>query len=539
MRDYREACNSFSMAALERETLSGPLSSGVNACVECCDRWAVGDRIALHWVSRDLTQHDITFAKLQRDAARFANLLRSRGIGPGDVVAGLLPKVPELLTAVLGTWRAGAIYQALFTAFGPDAIASRVTGPIGSDAKLIVTDPINRPKLDHVPNCPPVLTIDRGDAGATGFATSMGAQPDVFEPIMRRGSDPFIMIYTSGTTASPKGVRMPNAALLQFAEGMRRGFGVSDTDTFWCMADPGWALGLYCGIAGPLLLGMPAVLYDGPFTVDSTVQVIADLGVTNFVTAPTALRLMRAAGDEAVAPIARQLRVISAGGEAVGPEIARWAKDALHCPVHEAWGQTEMGVTTYNHIGLRQENRIGSIGTAVPGFTFAILDDNLTPLPDGEVGMMAVDRARSPLFFFDGYWRTTNQPIHGNWYLTGDIMKRDGNGYYYFIGRNDDLIISAGYRIGPAEIEDTILSHASVAEVAVVGKPDAERTEIVKAFVVLRPGYIPSDALATEIQAQVRSRLSWHAYPREIAFVHDLPKTPSGKVQRFMLRDQT
>jgi acetyl-CoA synthetase len=195
-----------------------------------------------------------------------------------------------------------------------------------------------------------------------------------------------------------------------------------------------------------------------------------------------------------------------------------------------------MGVTTYNHIGLRQENRIGSVGTAAPGFAFAILDDNLTPLPDGEVGIMAVDRARSPLFFFDGYWRTTNQPIHGNWYLTGDTMKRDGDGYYYFIGRNDDLIISAGYRIGPSDIEDTILSHPSVAEVAVVGKPDPERTEIVKAFVVLRAGWEASDALATQYQEIVRERLAAHAYPREVAFLSELPKTASGKVQRYLLR---
>jgi acetyl-CoA synthetase len=306
---------------------------------------------------------------------------------------------------------------------------------------------------------------------------------------MRLGRDPFVMIYTSGTTGNAKGVRLPNAALLQFAESLRSGFGLSESDIFWCMADPGWALGLYIGVAGPLLLGKPVVLYDGPFSVDSTVRVIADVGVTNFVTAPTALRLMRAAGNGATALIAHQLQVISAGGEAVSSEIVRWANTNLHCPVHEVWGQTEMGVTTYNHVGLRQENRIGSVGTPNPGFAFAVLDDDLNPVPDGEVGIMAVDRARSPLFFFDGYWRTANQPINGNWYLTGDTMKRDSDGYYYFIGRNDDLITSAGYRIGPSEIEDTILSHPSVAEVAVVGKPDSERTEIVKAFVVLRAGW--------------------------------------------------
>lgn len=532
MRGYREAYDGFSLAALEQETLCGSLSSGVNACVECCDRWAGGDRVALHWIGRNFERQDLTFDELRREAARFANLLRGRGIGPGDVVAGMLPKVPELLTVILGTWRAGAIYQALFTAFGPDAIASRVTGRAGSGAKLIVTDAANRPKLDAVPDCPPAVTIDRADE----FAAAMAAQPDAFEPAMRLGRDPFIMIYTSGTTGSPKGVRMPNAALLQFGESMRRGFGVSASDVFWCMADPGWALGLYIGVTGPLLLGKPVVLYDGPFTVESTVRVLADLGVTNFVTAPTALRLMRAAGDAAVAPIARQLRVISAGGEAVSPEIVRWAEASLHCPVHEAWGQTEMGVTTYNHVGLDQENRVGSVGVASPGFAFAILDDELNPLPDGEVGVMAVDRARSPLFFFDGYWRTANQPIRGNWYLTGDTMKRDSDGYYYFVGRNDDLITSAGYRIGPSDIEDTILSHPSVAEVVVVGKRDPERTEIVKAFVVLRPGWEAGDALAAEYQALVRERLAAHAYPREVAFLSELPKTPSGKVQRYLLR---
>jgi acetyl-CoA synthetase len=536
MREYREAYDNFSLDDLARQTLAGSLA-GMNACVECCDRWCGDNRTALHWIDRDFRHESLSFDALQRESARFAGLLRARGIGPGDVVAGLLPKVPELLTVILGSWRAGAVYQALFTAFGPDAIRSRVTGATGSDAKLIVTDAANAPKLNDIANCPPVLRIDRGDADATNFATEMAAQPDTFAPAMRSGDDPFIMIYTSGTTGSPKGVRIPNVMLLQFAICMRDGLGLDPADTFWCMADPGWALGLYVGITGPLMFGQPAVLYDGPFTVDSTVRAIAELGVTNFVTAPTALRLMRAAGDAAITPIARQLRVISAGGEAVSPEIAHWAKQALGCPINEVWGQTEMGITTCSHPGLRQENRVGSVGTASPGFAFEILDDDLNPVPDGEVGVMAVDRARSPLFFFDGYWRTRNQPIHGNWYLTGDTMKRDEDGYYYFVGRNDDLITSAGYRIGPSDIEDTIISHPAVAEVAVVGKPDPERTEIVKAFVVVRAGHEPSEALAVELQQLVRERLAAHAYPREVAFLPELPKTPSGKVQRYVLRE--
>lgn len=536
MRDYHEAYNAFSVGQFEKQTLTGSLADGLNPCTECCDRWADGARVALHWIARDFTRETVTFAALQRDAARFANLLRARGIGPGDVVAGMLPKVPELLTVILGTWRAGAVYQALFTAFGPDGVQSRTTGATGSDAKLIVTDAVNRPKLDSVRDCPPVLTIGRGSSHPTGFDTEMAAQSDIFDPVMRRGDDPFIMIYTSGTTGSPKGVRVPIRALLQFAVFMRDGMDVRPTDVFWGFADAGWALGVYGGVTGPLLQGMPVVLYDGPFSVGSTVRVIADLGVTNFLAAPTVFRMMRAAGDAAVAPIATQLRAISSGGEPVNTEVVHWAERVLHCPIHEVWGQTELGVVTCNHLGLRQAMKPGSVGTASPGYVFAILDDDLNPVPDGEVGVMAVDLARSPLCFFDGYWRTQTLAIRGNWYLTGDTMTRDADGYYYFVGRNDDLITSAGYRIGPSDIEGTIIAHPAVSEVAVVGKPDPERTEIVKAFVVLREGYVPSETLAQEIQVLVRTRLAAHAYPREVEFIAEMPKTPSGKVQRFLLR---
>jgi acetyl-CoA synthetase len=536
MRDYHEAYNEFSIAALARDTLAGTLDGGLNACVECCDRWADRGRIALEWVSRDFKREPIGFATLRDDAARFANLLTSHGIGPGDIVAGLLPKVPELLVVILGTWRAGAVYQALFTAFGPDGIQSRVTGATGSGAKLIVTDAINQPKLNDVKDCPPTLVIDRGVNGRSDFTAALAAQPASFEPVMRKGNDPFIMIYTSGTTGNAKGVAMPLEALLQFAVFMRDGMDVRPDDVFWGFADPGWALGLYAGIAGPLLLGQTVLLYDGSFSVDSTVRMIAELKVTNLLAAPTVFRMLRAAGDAAVAPIAHQLRVITSGGEPVNPEVVQWAERVLHCPIHEAWGQTEMGVTTCNHHGLRHPMKPGSIGTASPGFRFAILDDDLKPLGAGEAGVMAVDRAGSPLFFFDGYWRAETPAIRGNWYLTGDTMYRDDEGYFYFVGRNDDLITSSGYRIGPSDIEGIIIGHPAVAEVAVIGKPDAERTEIVKAFVVLREGHDASDALATELQQLVRSRLAAHAYPREVAFMASLPKTPSGKVQRFVLR---
>ena len=538
MRDYRDAYESFSLDRLESEILIGSRANGINACVECCDRWAGGERIALNWVSRDFDIHRMSFATLRDEAARFANLLTAHGIRAGDTVAGLLPKIPELLTVILGTWRAGAVYQALFTAFGPEGIESRVCGATGSGAKLIVTDTANLPKLAGVKDCPPALVIDRGQPGKTDFAAEMAAQSTVFEPVMRKGDDPFITIYTSGTTGNAKGVAVPLWGLLQFAEFHRDGMDVRDDDVFWGFADPGWALGLYASLTGPLLMGQAAALYDGPFSVESTVRVIRDLGVTNLLAAPTVFRMLRAAGDEIVAPIARQLRRITSGGEPVNPEIVQWAERVLHCPLGEVWGQTEMGVVTCNHHGLRHPPRTGSVGLASPGLTFAILDDRLNPVPPGEVGVMAVDRDRSPLFFFTGYSSAATPSFQGHWYLTGDTMRQDEDGYFHFIGRNDDIITSAGYRIGPSDIEGVLISHPAVAEVAVIGKPDPERTEIVKAFVVLRAGHNGSPGLTEELQQMVRTRLAAHSYPREIDYVAEMPKTPSGKVQRFLLRRQ-
>ncbi len=534
MRNYDEAYRTFSVAALERRILQGSLADGLNACTECCDRWASEGRIALEWFGTNGEHETMTFASLQASSARFANLLTQQGIGPGDIVAGLMPRIPELLTVALGTWRAGAVYQPLFTAFGPKAIEDRVTGPQGSKAKLIVTDPANRPKLDDVADCPAVLLVDRIDTSSSGFSAILASQSEQFTPVMRRGTDPFILIFTSGTTGKAKGVAAPLSALLQFAVFMEDGVDLRASDVYWCFADPGWALGMYCTLTAPLLLGHSTVLYEGPFTVESTVRVIAEAGVTNLVAAPTVFRMMRAAGDAAMAP--SQLRCITSGGEPLNPEISRCGESVLGRPIHEVYGQTEMGVNVCNHHGLSHQQVSGSVGLPSPGFAFAVLDDDLHPVAPGQSGVLAVDLSRSPLFFFTGYWNADTPAFRGHWYLTGDTMRQDAAGNLFFVSRNDDIITSAGYRIGPADVESAIIEHPSVAEVAVIGKPDPERTEIVKAFIVLRQGHQASNALIAEIQDHVRTRLSLHAYPREIEFLDALPKTPSGKVQRFVLR---
>ncbi|MGA2794592.1 MAG: AMP-binding protein, partial [Roseiarcus sp.] len=417
------------------------------------------------------------------------------------------------------------------------AIESRVTAPGGSRAKLILTDAANRPKLDGIADCPPVMLVDRGQTGAGSFAAALEAQSAEFEPVALVGDDPLVILFTSGTTGRPKGVLWPMRMLLAFAVYMRDGLDLRPSDRYWCVADPGWAYGMFCTVLGPLLFGHATTMYDGPFTVDSTVRLIADHGITNLAAAPTVYRLLMAAGDEAMTPIAGQLRVASSAGEPLNEEVVRWAKRVLRVSLRDHYGQTETGMLVNNHHALEHAIKPGSAGLAMPGFELAVLDDALRPAPRGTPGVLAVN-TRSPLFTFRGYFQVETPSLRGDWYLTGDVMHQDADGHFFFTGRNDDVITSAGYRIGPFDVENVIIEHPAVAEVAVIGKPDPERTEIVKAFVVLRKGYEPSDALAAELQRHVRTRLSLHAYPREIEFLPELPKTPSGKVQRYLLRQR-
>ena len=533
MRDYAEAVKNFSAAELERKVLHGSLANGVNACVECCDRWASDGRVALEWYGAGGERETVTFAQMRDDSARFANLLKARGIGAGDVVAGLLPRIPDLFTVVLGAWRAGAIYQPLFTAFGPAAIESRVTADGGSKAKLVVTDNANLSKLKDVPGCPDVLVV--GD----GFAEAVAAQSSAFAPVMLKGDDPFVVLFTSGTTGKPKGVRYPLRLLLPVASYMLDAVDLRPDDNYWNVADPGWAYGMLYAVVGPLLLGHTTTFYEGAFTVDSTVRILSERKIGNLAAAPTAYRLLMAAGDAAMAPIANQLRVGSSAGEPLNPEVIRWAERVLHCPLADHYGQTEVAMMINNHHALEHAVKPGAAGLPLPGLSMAILDDDLNVQPPNTPGVLAVHIPTSPLYTFGGYWKAETPNVRGDWYITGDTMQQDADGHFSFVGRNDDIITSAGYRIGPFDVESIVMEHPAVAEVAVIGKPDPQRTEIVKAVIVLKAGVEASEALKEEIQQMVRKRLSTHAYPREIDFVAALPKTPSGKIQRFVLRGET
>lgn len=536
--EYQKFAEEFRLENLAAE-FTGDFDKGINAAIECCDRYATSGRVALNWEGQDGECATYTFAQLKDLSARFANFLVSQGVQPGDRVAGLLPRVPELLVVILGTWRAGAVYQPLFTAFGPKAIEYRVAS---SEAKLIVTDTVNRHKLNEVAQCPPVMTIAGkvpvANKADFDFDQEIDAQSTAFTPVLRRGDDPCMMLFTSGTTGLAKGVAVPHKALMAIYMYMRYAVDLRPDDAYWNIADPGWAYGLYFAAIGPLLLGQATTFHDGPFSVENTYHMIEKYRITNLAGAPTAYRLLIAAGAEQAKRARGQLRVVSSAGEPLNPEVIRWFRENLDCPINDHYGQTEIGMVLCNFHGLAHPVHAGAAGRPVPGYRLAVVDDEGFEVALGEQGTLAVDREQSPLYYFQGYWRQDTAAFVGKYYLTGDTVELCADGNIAFVGRGDDIITSAGYRIGPFDVESCLIEHPSVAETAVIGKPDPERTEIVKAFVVLKAGYAPSDALAEELQHLVKRRLAAHAYPREVQFVSELPKTPSGKIQRFLLRRQ-
>ncbi|MDR6714987.1 acetyl-CoA synthetase [Pseudomonas hunanensis] len=533
MRDYAEAARSFNHAQAAAAALQGDLQA-LNACVECCDRHVGGQRIALICEDRDGNDARYSFEQLQDMAARFANVLKAQGVGPGDRVAGLLPRTVELLVTILATWRLGAVYQPLFTAFGPKAIEHRLQQ---SQARVVVSDRHNRPKLDDVLGCPTLVTVGAAE-GELDFHQALACAEPECAPVLRTGDDPFLLMFTSGTTGPAKPLEVPLRAIVAFQGYMRDAIELRADDNFWNLADPGWAYGLYYAVTGPLSLGHATLFYDGPFSVDSCARIIARHRISNLAGSPTAYRLLIAAGRDFSAPIKGCLRVVSSAGEPLNPEVIRWFADALGVTIHDHYGQTELGMVLCNHHGLVHPVRLGSAGFAIPGHRIVVLDEQGVELPAGQPGILAVDREQSPLCWFGGYHGLPTKGFVGKYYLSGDTVELNDDGSISFVGRSDDVITTSGYRVGPFDVESALIEHPTVIEAAVIGKPDPERTELIKAFVVLAKGVQGSPELEETLRQHVRQRLYAHAYPREIEFVSELPKTPSGKLQRFILRNQ-
>lgn len=534
MRDYHAAASGFDYLQAAALDLCGDLEH-LNACTECCDRHAP-DAVALICEAQDGSSAQYSFGELQAHAARFGNFLRAQGVQPGDRVAGLLPRTVELLITVLGTWRVGAVYQPLFTAFGPKAIEQRLEC---SKARWVVTDAGNRHKLNEVIGCPGIVTVGAEPAsGDHDFWDLMGRQSTVCEPALLEAQAPFLLMCTSGTTGPAKPLEVPLRAILAFKGYVRDALEVREDDRFWNLADPGWAYGLYYAVTGPLACGRTTTFYDGPFTVESTCRVINKYAITNLAGSPTAYRLLIAAGDEFAASIRGHLRVVSSAGEPLNPEVIRWFASRLGVVIHDHYGQTELGMVLGNHHGLAHRVREGAAGYSIPGHRVVVLNEQQEELPPGQPGALAVDRDQSPLCWFGGYLGRPTKAFVGQYYLTGDTAELNEDGSISFVGRDDDVITTSGYRVGPFDVESALVEHPAVIEAAVVGKPDPQRTELIKAFVILHKGYAPGPELAETLRLHVRQRLAAHAYPREIEFVEQLPKTPSGKLQRFILRNK-
>jgi acetyl-CoA synthetase len=500
------------------------------------------DAVAYTLVAQDLSAQDISYGMLRADSERLADSLVELGVRPGDRIATLMGKSRAYLTILMAIWRLGAVHVPLFTAFATPAVTFRL---IDSNSKWVVCDSVQRPKLGSEGSLPwRIITTGPADAQALSFSDVLNRGHPGFGAVAAGGAAALIHIYTSGTTGQPKGVVVPLRALASFQTYAEYALALRSDDVFWNAADPGWAYGLYLGVLVTLLTGTRGILFEGGFSPEATLTILSRYGVTNLAAAPTVFRSLRASGLSIPGDL--RLRCISSAGEPLTPDVSEWSTSALSVPVHDHYGQTEtaMLINNHHHALLRRSLKPGSMGCPMPGWhAVVLLPDRNEPAAPGQSGRVAMDLHRSPLAWFGGY---TGQEAHtaekfsadGRWYFTGDSGYVDEDGDFFFCGRDDDVILMAGYRIGPVEVESVLLMHAAVSECAVVAIPDPIRGEVLEAVVVLRAGHAATDELSRELQEWVKRRYAAHAYPRRIHYAGSLPKTPSGKVQRFVLRRQ-
>ncbi|MGP5554422.1 AMP-binding protein [Psychrobacter celer] len=543
---YRDYYQNFNINNLLTEIYGEHLDDQRNAYMACCGRHVRDGRGEYLALVHEDTAGNVTrlsFAELDKASGHVANLLQSYGVQAGDQVATMLPRTPELLTIVLATWRIGAVYQPLFTAFGYESIKYRMDK---ANTKVVFTNLENRGKFEDLAEQTKMVLVGGNDSqqdhgwSNDRYEEVVAAQSSTAAPVLLDTDAPFLQMFTSGTVGKSKGVSVPLSALSAFYLYMRYAIDLRADDNYWNMADPGWAYGLYYAITGPLLMGITTHFNESGFDAENTRDFMARHKITNLASSPTAFRMMKSSGvfeqahDDSDAALS--LRCANSAGETLNTEVVNWVETYLNCKVCDQYGQTETGMTCCEHHALTHECPVGSMGMALPGHTLVVLDDDMNVLPDGEQGQLAVVVSQSPAFYFRGYSWNEKDAFVGDYYLTGDVVERHSDGSYWFSGRDDDIIITAGYRVGPTDVENTVLEHDAVAESAAVGVPDEVRGHTIKSYVVLKDGIEGSDELAKEIQALVRKRLSTHAYPRDVEFVAALPKTPSGKIQRFLLR---
>ncbi len=547
LRDWAETRASWSWDAVRGELdLRGGL---VNMAHECIDRHAAANpsKVAMLWEGADGSVEEHTFEDMRRQSNRFANVLAELGVQKADRVFFLMDRIPELYFAVFGTLKRGAIVATLFSAFGPEPIQERIARAEGS---VVVTTPGLLPKIDAIrdrlPSVKHVIVVDRGGTAAIAdrdldFRALMADASEDYAIEQTGNEDWAVMHFTSGTTGLPKGAAHVHGAILGHYATGKYVLDLHPDDIYWCTADPGWVTGTSYGMFAPWSNGVTSVIYEGGFSASKWYEVIQRHRVTVWYTAPTAIRLlMKAGADTARRYDLLSLRYVNSVGEPLNPEGVVWGLDAFDLPIHDNWWQTETGsimIANYPSMPVRP----GSMGRAFPGIEPAILDAEYNevtePMEEGQLALRVPWPSMMRTYWNDEErYNSRFKGSNGEWYITGDRAKRDADGYYWFVGRDDDVINTAGHLVGPFEVESALIEHPAVAEAGVIGKPDPVAMEIVKAFVTLNTGYEPTDALRRELIGHTRQRLGPGVAPREIDFIDLLPKTRSGKIMRRVLK---
>jgi acetyl-CoA synthetase len=547
--DYEQTARTFSWAEA-RTLLTGLPGGGLNISYEAVDRHVQagrGDQLALRWIARDDTIRDFTYSALATHVNRFANTLASHGIRKGDRVFSLLGRVPELYIAALGTLKNGSVFSPLFSAFGPEPIKARMM--IGEAKALVTTDAYYRRKIEpwrgelkslktvFLTECsanPPADTID--------LAAALVQASEQFETVFTLPEDMALLHFTSGTTGKPKGaIHVHEAAVAHNVTG-KLALDFRPEDIFWCTADPGWVTGTSYGIISPLTNGLTMVVDQAEFDAERWYRILQDQKVTIWYTAPTAIRmLMKAGADLARRFDLSRLRLMASVGEPLNPEAVMWGVEVLGKPFHDNWWQTETGGIMISNF-LSMDVKPGSMGRPLPGIEAGIVErqesgelrEITKPMAMGELAL----RPSWPSMM-RGYLNEEaryKKCFVGGWYLTGDLAMRDSEGYYWFVGRADDVIKSSGHLIGPFEVESALMEHKAVAEAGVIGIPEPTAGEVVKAYVALKDGFAPNEALRKELLGHARQRLGPAVAPKDIAFRQNLPKTRSGKIMRRLLK---
>jgi acetyl-CoA synthetase len=548
--EYGKTYIDFSWDEVRRELDWLPLAKGLNIAHEAVDRHAAGparDRLAMRWLGSDGAVRDFTYLDLKRLSNRFANVLKGLGLSKGDTVCVLAGRIPELYITALATLKNTSVFCPLFSAFGPEPVYQRLSR--GDARVLVTTERQYQQKVVHLmerlPNLRYVLLVDVEEHLAEGlfsFPRMMGEASDEFSIPPTSPEDMAVIHFTSGTTGMPKGaVHVHNAVLTHFMTG-KYVLDFHAGDVFWCTADPGWVTGTSYGIIAPLLHGITNIVDEADFDAERWCRILESQQVSVWYTAPTAIRrLMRIGIEPRLHYDHSRLRLIHSVGEPLNPEAVVWGEKAMGLPIHDNWWQTETGGVMISNF-LSMEIRPGSMGRPLPGIEAAIVrrtgKDRVEVIeePDAQ-GDLALKPGWPSMF--RGYLHDEERYrkcFVGGWYLTGDLARRDQDGYFWFVGRTDDIIKTAGHMVGPFEVESTLMEHPSVAEAGVIGKPDPLIGELVKAFVALKPGFEPSEELRLELIGFARKKLGSAIAPKEIEFQPNLPKNKAGKIMRRLLK---